>query len=366
MKKTINRIIIAVLALCILFGPIHPGSSHDSGSRVSLTVSAAESWPSVSSSGYVEFKAASKIKVYKDPKFKKRGTSNPSKSYDAYISKNDTCYIFEMSSSYFLVEYPTSSGRRSGYIHRSDVTPASSPKSCKTSSGKADTYSYPGASSWGCVENNDKVYRLAESGDYTQIIYTAKSDNRKYKMGFIKTKDYKNCTGGSGSSNGSSKSDGSEKKQSKALSEALYKSSGAYISCGYDGYVNTSGRHEGIDFKYKLNADIYSLTDGTVLRVAKGSTGSGGLSTIAIYNKDTDKTVVYLHAAPSVKAGDKVRKGDKIGKESWRGISSKGSSHTHVEVRDGKQEYAAKSVGDPKLQNGNPSSFWKSLGYSIK
>ena len=360
MKKLIDRIIIAVLALCILFAPFHSGSSHDSGSRVSLTVSAAESWPSVSSSGYVEFKAASKIKVYKDSKFNKRGTSSPSKSYDAYISKNDTCYIFEMSSSYFLVEYPTSSGRRCGYIHRSDVTSASSPSSCKTSSGKADTYPSPGASSWGYVENNDKVYRLAESGDYTQIIYTAKSDNRKYKMGFIKTKDYKKCTSGSGNSGSS------ENKQSKALSEALYKSSGAYISCGYDGYVNTSGRHEGIDFKYKLDADIYSLTDGTVLRVAKGSTGSGGLSTIAIYNKDTDKTVVYLHAAPSVQAGDKVHKGDKIGKESWRGISSKSSSHTHVEVRDGKQEYAAKSVGDPKLQNDNPSSFWKSLGYSIK
>ena len=135
---------------------------------------------------------------------------------------------------------------------------------------------------------------------------------------------------------------------------------------GKYGLVELTGRHEGIDFKYKLDADIYSLTDGTVLRVAIGSPGSGGLSTIAIYNKDTDKTVVYLHAAPSVQAGDKVHKGDKIGKESWRGISSKSSSHTHVEVRDGKQEYAAKSVGDPKLQNDNPSSFWKSLGYSIK
>ena len=354
MKKSINRIIIVALAMCILFAPFPVGSSHSSGGNVALTVCAAESWPSVSASGYVEFKAASKIKVYKDSQFKSRGTSSPSKSYDAYISKNDTCYIFEMSSSYFLVQYPTSSGRRSGYIRRSDVTSASSPSSCKTSSGNADTYPYPGASSWGCVEKDDQVYRLSESGDYTQIIYTAKSGNRKYKMGFIKTKNYNSCMGGS------------EQKQSKALSEALYKSSGAYISCGYDGYVNTSGRHEGIDFKYKLGADIYSLTDGTVLRVAKGSTGSGGLSTIAIYNKEKDKTVVYLHAAPSVKAGDKVRKGDKIGQESWRGISSKSSSHTHVEVRDGKQEYAAKSVGDPKLQNDNPSSFWKSLGYSIK
>lgn len=167
---------------------------------------------------------------------------------------------------------------------------------------------------------------------------------------------------GSGSESGSS----STVAKSKNLSEALYGTSKAYISCGFDGYKNTSGRHEGIDFRYKFDAPIYALADGEVLRVANGHTGSNGLSTIAIYNKAADKTVIYLHSNPSVKAGDKVKVGDKIGYESWRGISSKSSSHTHVEVRNGKKEYAAKSVGDNTLDNSSPSSFWKSLGYKVK
>jgi len=361
MKKNKNnlfsRFIITIFTLALLFAPVSSRLSNgivDSSLSAFTLQASAESWSSVSKSGYVEFKADSNIKVYKDSNFKTRGTCSPSKSYDAMIYKNDVCRIYELNSSYFLTAYPTSSGWRTGYIRRSSVTGASSPASRTTASGKAYTYPYPGASSWGYTENKDEVYRLYESGSYTQIIYTAKSGDREYKMAYVKTNDYNAYCAGSG------------QKQSGALSEALYKSSGAYISCGFDGYKNTSGRHEGIDVKYNLDANIYSLTDGIVLRVASGSTGSGGLSTIAIYNSQYDKTVIYLHAAPSVKAGDKVRTGDKIGKESWRGISSKSSSHTHVEVRNGKKEYAAKSVGDSTMDNSNPSSFWKSLGYSIK
>ena len=357
MKKVFTWFIVTTIALSFLFVPcpevMELGS--EQSSIFSITVSAAESWPSASQSSYVEFKAKSKINVYKNSDLSKRGTCNPSKAYDASISENDVCYIYDMNSSYFLTNYPTPSGRRTGYIRRSDVTSANAPNSCKIASGKALTYPYPGASSWGYVEKGDRVYHLAELGEFTQIIYSAKSDKREFKLGVMYTNDYNKICNGSSNQN-----------QSKALSEALYKSKKAYISCGYDGYRNTSGRHEGIDFKYKLGSNIYSLTDGTVIRVASGSTGSGGLSTIAIYNSSYDKTVIYLHAAPSVKTGDKIRTGDKIGEESWRGISNKSSSHTHVEVRNGKKEYAAKSVGDSHLDNGNPSSFWKSLGYTIK
>ena len=355
-KKVFNWFIITTMVFSFLFAP-NTGITAPvptAQSSVSILASAAESWPSVSKSSYIEFKAESKINVYKDSSLSKRGTCSPSKSYNASISKNDVCYIYDINSSYLLVNYPTSSERRTGFIRRSDVTSASAPSSRKTSSGKAYTYPYPGASSWGYIENKDLVFRLTESGKYTHIIYTAKSGNRSYKMGYINTDDYNKCC------------NSSSQKRSKALSEALYNSSDAYISCNFDGYVNTSGRHEGIDIKCRLGSNIYSLTDGTVLRVANGSTGSGGLSTIAIYNSNYDKTIIYLHAAPSVKAGDKIRAGDKIGEESWRGISSKSSSHTHVEVRNGKKEYAAKSVGDSHLDNSDPSSFWKSLGYSIK
>ena len=151
------------------------------------------------------------------------------------------------------------------------------------------------------------------------------------------------------------------------LSQALYNNSAARITCGFDGYTSTSGRHEGIDFSLATGKPIYSLTDGVVTRVYNGSRGSGGLSTIAIYYAAQNKSIIYLHAQPSnVWEGKSVSKGTHIGYQDWRGVSSAGSSHTHVEVRNGRQGYAAKSVGDYKLENPNPNSFWNSLEYIVR
>lgn len=151
------------------------------------------------------------------------------------------------------------------------------------------------------------------------------------------------------------------------LSYGLYKSSAAYISCGFDGYKTTRGRHEGIDIKYGIGRSVYSLTDGVVVRVAYGYNGSNGLSTIAIYNQASNKTVIYLHSAPvSLSVGQTISKGQKIATEAWRGVSSSSGAHTHVEVRNGRQGYASKSVNDPILNNENPTSFWNSQGYNIK
>lgn len=151
------------------------------------------------------------------------------------------------------------------------------------------------------------------------------------------------------------------------LSYGLYKSNAAYISCGFDGYRTTSGRHEGIDIKYGIGKPVYSLTDGVVVRVAYGYNGGRGLSTIAIYNAASNKTIIYLHSAPfSLKAGQTISRGQQIATEAWRGISYSSGAHTHVEVRDGRQSYASKSVGDPVLNNPNPTNFWNSQGYNIK
>ena len=324
----------------------------DAGIETGINASAAIAFPSLSESSYCECVAPKKINVYKDSNRKTRGTYSPSKSYNAYIDSGDTLYLYEITSSYIKLSYPTSNGRRKGFISRGDLIGVSAPAYASKATGKATTYASAGGKSYGYFESGDQVYAVGTSGSYTAVIYEAKSNSRRWKLGWAATNDYNRCCKGSPSSGN--------------LSEALYKNSGAYISCGFDGYRNTSGRHEGIDFKYKLDAPIYALADGKVLRVVSGSTGGSGLSTIAIYNSAYDKTVIYLHANPSVKAGQNVSKGERIGYESWRGISSKSSSHTHVEVRNGKKEYAAKSVGDSTLDNSNPSAFWKSLGYTIK
>jgi murein DD-endopeptidase MepM/ murein hydrolase activator NlpD len=144
------------------------------------------------------------------------------------------------------------------------------------------------------------------------------------------------------------------------LSYGLYKTTGGRITCGFDGYVNTPGRHEGIDIARSSGSSVYALVSGTVTRVDP----STSLSTIAIYNASLNKTIVYLHSAPisGLSAGDVISKGQKIATEDDRGAG--GSPHTHVEMRLGKQLYAAKSVDDYTLDNPDPTSFWNSQGYN--
>lgn len=151
------------------------------------------------------------------------------------------------------------------------------------------------------------------------------------------------------------------------LSYALYEASGGSITCGFDGYVNTPGRHEGIDIARSLGSDVHALTAGEVIYVARGATGSGGLSTISVYNEALDKTVIYLHTAPrsAISVGDSISRGQVIADESWHGVSSSGAAHTHVEMRPGRHTLAAKSVNDPTLDNPNPTSFWNSQGYDV-
>lgn len=152
------------------------------------------------------------------------------------------------------------------------------------------------------------------------------------------------------------------------MSFALYKTSGGRITCGFDGYVNTPGRHEGIDIARSIGSDVHALVSGKVIYVARGTTGRSGLSTISVYNAALNKTVIYLHTAPRsfVSVGDTITRGEVIADESWHGVSSSSSAHTHVEMRLGRQTHAAVSVGDPHLDNPNPTSFWNAQGYNVR
>jgi murein DD-endopeptidase MepM/ murein hydrolase activator NlpD len=152
------------------------------------------------------------------------------------------------------------------------------------------------------------------------------------------------------------------------MSYALYKASGGSITCGFDGYVNTPGRHEGIDIARGIGSDVHALIGGKVINISRGYTGSGGLSTIAIYNATFDKTIIYLHSAPrsSLAVGQSISRGQIIADESWRGVSSSSAAHTHVEMRLGYHTLAAKSVNDYTLDNPNPTKFWNARGYSVK
>ena len=145
------------------------------------------------------------------------------------------------------------------------------------------------------------------------------------------------------------------------LEVGLYGSTGGAISTYFDGYLNTPGRHEGIDLTNGAGSNVFSLTSGTVINKNEGG---GGLSTISIYNAALDVSIIYLHTNPldGLRVGDHVDRGQRIATEAARGADS---AHTHVEMRPGRRELAAVSVGDPDLTNPIPTSFWMNRGYNI-
>lgn len=144
------------------------------------------------------------------------------------------------------------------------------------------------------------------------------------------------------------------------LEHGVYNSDAGRITSYFDGYLNTSGRHEGIDFAKSSGSNVYSLLSGTVISKVEGSTSS--LSTISIYNSSLNRSIIYLHTDPLVSVGQNISKGQRIALEDDR---AGGSPHTHVEMRVGRQTRASKSVGDPVLDNPNPTQFWMDRGYNI-
>lgn len=134
------------------------------------------------------------------------------------------------------------------------------------------------------------------------------------------------------------------------LLNAVFGRSGGRISCDFDSYVNTPGRHEGIDMVLSNGAEIHAIASGVVTKA-----GGDRINTVAIYDSANNKTVVYLHmGSVRVHVGQQVGKGTVIGTQGSVGASS---SHIHLEVRDGQRKAAAKSVNDPTLDNSSPYPY---------
>lgn len=328
---------------------------------------ASNSWPELGPSCYAEYiSPGSTSKVYQNAKMTVRGTASPKKSYNSSIDQGDGLRLYGFTSNgSVMLDYPVGSTRRVAYVPTKTLFGVSAPAEVLKAKASVTTYKIIGSKSsrYGSIAIGDTCYRGGNvniNGDsYILFLYEAISGNRGWKVGFIKKSDYEMLRGHNSNSQDASM---------KAMSYSLYKSSNGRLSCGFDGYVNTRGRHEGIDFIKGYGCNVYSLTDGIVTRVTQGYNGAKGLSTIAIYSGSTNKTVIYLHTDPvdSLYVGQYISKGQKIATEAWRGCSSSSSTHTHVEVRNGRRTAAAVSVGDYRLDNPNPTTFWKNQGYTVK
>ncbi len=104
-------------------------------------------------------------------------------------------------------------------------------------------------------------------------------------------------------------------------------------------------QHTGIDFAAPADTPVYSVADGTVVKVKPGSDCQLDqcLSLIAIYNRPTNVTFIYLHTRGIiVNKGQEVKAGQQIGGVGMRGRVK--GIHLHFEARKGEVIWAAFNV----------------------
>lgn len=335
MKKVVSYLLALIMCL---------------SAALTLPVTAeAAAWPSLSSSAYCEFKATKQINVYKNTGCTTRGTSSPAKSYNAYISKNDVCRIYGITSSYITVSYPTSSGNRTGYIKRSDLIKVSAPTAPFTSKGKTTTYAGAGGASYGSTAKGDQIYACGTSSGYTAIIYTAKSGSRAFKFGWVTTNAFNSLKG--------SKSSSSTPASSGAWQWPM---NNHKVSQGFGNYYPpkaASGRpyHAGMDL---VNSDriILAAASGTV--AFKGTSTYNGNHIVLKHNLNgTTVYTLYAHlenynSCPDV--GKSVSKGQAIGK---MGSTGKGVTGAHLHFGIFSGSYSSDPVGYTDVNNTTKANY---------
>ena len=104
----------------------------------------------------------------------------------------------------------------------------------------------------------------------------------------------------------------------------------------------SKGYHTGCDFAVKTGTEVLAVADGTVANANWGK--SYGIQIVEDLGDGT--FFIYAHLSKSlVKPGDKISKGQVIGKSGNTGNSS--GPHLHVELRNGPRWSTSKDL-DPK------------------
>lgn len=340
MMKNLFRKLIAVMLVALTLVPMFATAAE-----------AASSWPTLSSSKYLEFKATEKISVYRNSACTTRGTSSPAKSYNAYISKNDVCKILKVTSSYVQLQYPTSSGYKTGYVKRTALFSVSAPSTTVTSQGRATVYAGPGYTSYGTVVKGDKVYVCGTSGSYTRVIYEAKSGSRAWKMGYVSTSTFNSTINPAPKPSNNTAS---------TVTSWQWPVSSYRVSQSFNNYsstmANNKGRpyHCGIDL-VSSNLTIRAAASGTVKY--RGYSSGNGYHVVLSHNFN-GKTVYTLYShlssysdCPAV--GKTVAKGAKIGVMGNTGNSF--GTHLHFAIFSG--TYSSDPLGYIKYGGSNKVTY---------
>ena len=98
----------------------------------------------------------------------------------------------------------------------------------------------------------------------------------------------------------------------------------AAITCGFDGYISTPGRHRGN--RHRAQRRIAGAGPGRGQdhqHRQRRDRQRGALHHRRVHRIPRDKTVIYLHSAPiaGLYVGQSVTRGQQIATESWRGIN---------------------------------------------
>ena len=220
MKKTNKRLLAAILAcLLVLTG-------------MTTALAATTSWP-----------AKSGIKTYV------LSTKNDTTVYQTATStaKYGTIYATDLitingdyKNGRIKVTYPLSNGTKTGYIPLSAVTKGTWNSATESFNATAQITTYRRASTsstLGYISKGDKVYKIATSGNYTQVIYPVSGG---YKMGWVTTTDYNkaNSTGSSSTINTSYNNNTSSNKYQNTLDKMISGSA-------YDGIFKENTKYKG-------------------------------------------------------------------------------------------------------------------------
>ena len=283
--------------------------------------------------------------------------NSPGGAQKGYIDPGDDITITKVQSNGWVYgNYPTSKGRVSRWVKATDLL-ADRAANYTRYAPTATTYVYKNSShktTMGSVNKNEALTVVGGSGNSRQVIYKL-SNGTGYKMGWLPSS---NCwTANQLPKKQTVVATNAVNKKSVVdkLKYAIYHSYDAKLSCDFDSYSRKDWRHEGVDFARYHKAPVYAAVSGTV-RYA----GGDSLNTFSIYDSANNKTVVYLHMDSVVKGfyiGKYVSKGTLIG---YQGSKGTGSSHVHIEVRDGNRQKANVSK-DSKLLNSNPYAYWNKV-----
>lgn len=273
---------------------------------------------------------------YTSNTLKTRGSVTYGASKTAYISGSDELYVSKIGKNsngkyYAYVSYPIGSKRAKAYIPLSAIT-ANNQNHTKTyATGTVYTSRRAGVSALTStyIEKGDVVYLISASGNWYQVLYPTSTG---WRLGWITKTNYnKYCSGKNANGNNSTSNN-----TSSSFRIPMNNPITSYTTWGTAvNYMPYNRRyHVGVDYGYRSDKNIYSITSGTVKSV--GYSSSNG-NYVIIQHTISGKTVYSFYAHMNsycVKSGDKVNSGTKIGVIGASGSSANNTTHLHFSIVD--------------------------------